>query len=99
MNKRIKIMYIIPAEGFGGAERQAIYHINNLSKYGMEVVAVTGPEKKVADKLKINKNNVIFCPYFPKEYGKPFHILPFAKHIMSKIISLIRTYFFYLHYQ
>jgi len=47
MNQKIKVLYIIPAEGFGGAERQALLHIKEMPEYGIDVIAVSGPGDKV----------------------------------------------------
>jgi glycosyltransferase involved in cell wall biosynthesis len=39
----IRLLYLQPAEGFGGAERQGVLHISGLRQHGFEVVPVVGP--------------------------------------------------------
>ncbi len=91
MKNKIKILYIIPAEGFGGAERQAILHIRTLPRFGIDVVTVTGPGKKVYDHIQ---GTIYHCPNFPSEYGKPFRLFPFIAHACRTVLSGIRSYKF-----
>ena len=84
-------MYLIPAEGFGGAERQALLHIRNLPAYGIEVIAVTGPGKIVLDQLSGTGDSVHYCPYLPSEYGRPFQFVAFFRHLGGVAVSWIRT--------
>jgi len=97
MNQRIKILYIIPAEGFGGAERQSLLHIRNLPGCGVDVVAVTGPGKRVFDNVRDTAAKVIYCPHFPAEYGRPFELFSFLLHAGSTVVRWIRTLRFLIH--
>ena len=94
MGKKTKVVYIIPAEGFGGAERQAIFHIRNLPEYGIEVVTITGPGRKIVDNLKDVPTHVYYCPFFPGEYGKPFSFFPFCYHLIKTAAAWLRSVFF-----
>jgi glycosyltransferase involved in cell wall biosynthesis len=94
MNKQLTILYLIPAEGFGGAERQALFHIENLPRYGIKVITVTGPGKRVLDHLHKLNITAKFYPHIPKEYGKPFAPVSFVFHLFITGISYIRTFHF-----
>jgi glycosyltransferase involved in cell wall biosynthesis len=94
MSKKFKIMYIIPAEGFGGAERQALLHIKNLPSFDIRVVAVTGPGKKVFQKLDRIESSVYYCSSMPGEYAKPFSVFSFTIHLFNTVVSWIKTLFF-----
>jgi glycosyltransferase involved in cell wall biosynthesis len=39
----VRLMYVLPAELFGGAERQGVLHISKLGDHGFEVLPVVGP--------------------------------------------------------
>ena len=41
----LRLLYLLPAEGFGGAERQGVYHLAELPRHGVEVTAFVGPER------------------------------------------------------
>ena len=43
----LRLLYLLPAEGFGGAERQGVYHLAELPHHGVEVTAFVGPGQAV----------------------------------------------------
>jgi glycosyltransferase involved in cell wall biosynthesis len=43
----LRVLYLLPAEGFGGAERQGLYHLAELPRHGIEVTAFVGPGEAV----------------------------------------------------
>lgn len=47
----IRLLYLLPAEAFGGSERQGVEHIAGLMKMGFAVTAVVGPGKPIRDEL------------------------------------------------
>ena len=95
MMKRVKILYIIPAEGFGGAEKQALFHIRNLATYDIEVLTVTGPGNIVFDQLcDINNGSVHYCSTMPREYGRAFSLFTFFSYFFGQVISCVRTFIF-----
>ena len=49
---RLRILYVQPAEVFGGAERQGVLHIAELARHGFEVVPVVGPGRAITDALE-----------------------------------------------
>ena len=62
----MRVLYIMPAEGFGGAERQGVVHIANLPKSGIEVVAVTGPGERIRNELdRAGVSSYIWYRQFP----------------------------------
>jgi glycosyltransferase involved in cell wall biosynthesis len=38
----LRVLYLLPAEGFGGAERQGLLHVAELPRHGVEVTALVG---------------------------------------------------------
>lgn len=94
MRKKLKILYIIPAEGFGGAERQAIFHINHLPLNGIDVVAVSGPGKKVQTMLDCTRSKIYHCPHMPQEYARPFNLFYMVIYGLKTVFSWIRTLIF-----
>lgn len=48
----MRILYLLPAEGFGGAERQGVLHIKHLPEHGVDVVGVVGPGRPIFDALE-----------------------------------------------
>jgi len=60
------LLYIMPAEAFGGAERQGVIHIANLPASGIDVVAVVGPGQPIRTQLeRAGVSNYVFFPHFP----------------------------------
>jgi glycosyltransferase involved in cell wall biosynthesis len=43
MRAPLRLLYLLPAEGFGGAERQGIYHLTELPRHGVHTTAFVGP--------------------------------------------------------
>ena len=43
MQDALRVLYLLPAEGFGGAERQGLLHLAELPRHGVEVTALVGP--------------------------------------------------------
>lgn len=67
---QLKLLYLLPAAGFGGAERQGVYHLAELPRHGVDVTAVVGPGDPVMRALR--EANVHLEPFrhFPdREHG------------------------------
>jgi glycosyltransferase involved in cell wall biosynthesis len=65
-------MYILPAEGFGGAERQGVLHMRLLPRFGIDVVPVVGPGPVIGRQLEAaGLREYVFCPEFPKAMARP----------------------------
>jgi glycosyltransferase involved in cell wall biosynthesis len=43
MRAPLRLLYLLPAEGFGGAERQGVYHLAELPRHGVRTTAFVGP--------------------------------------------------------
>lgn len=56
----MRVMYIQPAEGFGGAERQGILHMKGLAALGHEVFPVVGPGDPIRRALKREGLNIYY---------------------------------------
>jgi glycosyltransferase involved in cell wall biosynthesis len=62
----MRVLYILPAEEFGGAERQGVLHIANLPRTGIQVLAAVGPGKPVCEQLlHAGVSDYVFCRDFP----------------------------------
>lgn len=94
MNKKIKILYIIPAEGFGGAERQALLHIKEMPGYGIDVITLTGPGKKVYNEAKKSGCNIVYCSDLPFEYGRPFKAGAMIYHAVKFMLGSFKTWLY-----
>jgi len=68
----MRILYIQPAEGFGGAERQGVVHIRRLLDLGHEVVPVVGPGHPIREALeREGVLDYVFVPDFLSQANKP----------------------------
>ncbi len=82
----MRVLYVIPAEGFGGAERQAIYHMKLLPRYGIDVVPLVGPGKLVVEQLKAQGiDNIEFSESIIEEYGRPYHTNEYTHYLASNV--------------
>lgn len=82
----MRVLYVIPAEGFGGAERQAIYHMKLLPRFGIEVVPLVGPGKLVVEQLKAQGiDNIEFSESIVREYGRPYHTNEYTHYLANNV--------------
>ena len=69
-------MYIQPAEGFGGAERQGVLHIRRLKDLGFDVLPVVGPGRPICDALEEHGvTDYVFFDEFFCEVDRPLTLL------------------------
>jgi len=62
----MKVLYVQPAEAFGGAERQGVLHIRHLPDHGIDVIPVVGPGQPIVRALEdAGVREHIFFPHFP----------------------------------
>jgi len=62
----VKVLYLQPAEAFGGAERQGVLHIRHLPEHGVEVVPVVGPGRAILRELDdAGVTGHVHFPYLP----------------------------------
>jgi glycosyltransferase involved in cell wall biosynthesis len=61
----LRVLYLLPAEGFGGAERQGAYHIAELPRHGVEVTAFAGPGEPIDAALREEHAKFVHFEHFP----------------------------------
>jgi len=97
----MRLLYILPAEAFGGAERQGVVHIANLPRSGIEVVPVVGPGLPILGQLdRAGVSNYVFFPDFPtinvegrdplSRLWRPFAYLWKWRKSVNQLVSLAR---------
>ncbi len=65
--ERIAALVVVPAEGFGGAERQAVAAIRRLPDFGVDVVPLVGPGTRIVDALQDGEAGYfVHSPDFPR---------------------------------
>lgn len=74
------ILYLMPAEGFGGAERQGIIHIRGLRKQGHRVTAVVGRSAPMLQQLEPPNDDTVWLDEFP-----PRHTATTAWHAQCRL--------------
>lgn len=83
-------MYILPAEGFGGAERQGVLHMRLLPRFGIDVIPVVGSGPVIEGQLRAaGLHDYVFCPEFPKALTRPPS--PIAE--LGRGLGYLRSYF------
>jgi len=81
-----KVLYMLPAEKFGGAERQGTIAIKKLPQIGVEVLPVVGPGQMIIEALERNDiKDYIHTLAFPDD---PKHPLTFAENIQRAFYNL-----------
>ncbi len=97
----MRVLYILPAEGFGGAERQGVVHVANLPRLGIEVVAAAGPGQPICTQLaRAGVDDFLFCQDLPRaatpsaglagRLGRPFQYLRSWSRSVRALTSLGR---------
>jgi glycosyltransferase involved in cell wall biosynthesis len=59
------LLYLLPAEGFGGAERQGVYHLAELPRHGVRVTAFVGPGDPIVRAMEAAGVNHERFEHFP----------------------------------
>src|SRR5262245_3891721 len=68
----MRILYIQPAEGFGGAERQGVVHIRHLRELGYQVVPLVGPGRPIRRALEdAGIHDYVFTSELPSDPPRP----------------------------
>src|SRR5262249_29300507 len=68
----VRILYVQPAEGFGGAERQSVVLIRRLRELGHDVFPFVGPGQPIRDALEsVGITDYVFTDQFPKATIEP----------------------------
>jgi len=64
----MRVMYVLPTQAFGGAERQALLHIRRLPDYGIDVLPVVGPGQPMCRALEqAGVTDYVFLDDVPEE--------------------------------
>jgi glycosyltransferase involved in cell wall biosynthesis len=71
----IRVLYLLPAEGFGGAERQGAYHIAELPQHDVELTALAGPGSAIAVALQEAGASFEHFQHFPALTQAPLNSL------------------------
>lgn len=92
---RVRLLYIQPAEGFGGAERQGVLHMAQLARHGFDVIPVVGPGQPIREALaQQGISEYVFLDDFCHEAWGPvprFGALPFAARFLADWWRTART--------
>lgn len=98
-NQKLHMLYILPAEGFGGAERQGLMHIKELGNFDIKVSLLTGPGQKLIRQLpsELEQVEILWTEDLPAEYGQPFHPITYAHYLFTTLKRFIRIYRQLLH--
>lgn len=97
--RKLRLLYIQPAEVFGGAERQGLLQMKMLAEYGFEVFPVIGPGKTILPELaEYDIHNYIFYESFCHEayypltvIGRVIYASHFAQDWVTMQMNLVRA--------
>lgn len=87
----LRLLYLLPAEGFGGAERQGVYHLKELPHHGVEVHAVVGPGEPIMRALRDSGVPHERFRHFPDRMPGPVTPLARARYAGSWVSHLARS--------
>src|SRR5581483_7026705 len=61
----LRVLYLLPAEGFGGAERQGVQHLAELPRHGVQITSFVGSSAALARELSVAGVSSRCLPSFP----------------------------------
>jgi glycosyltransferase involved in cell wall biosynthesis len=68
----IRVLYVQPAELFGGAERQGVLHMKLLTQHGFDVIPFVGPGQQIRRELAtVGVADYVFVPRMVQEPNAP----------------------------
>ena len=68
----MRVLYVLPSEGFGGAERQGVLAMQTLPEEGIEVIPIVGPGYPIVKAMEAaGVFNFLFCTEFPSSMEGP----------------------------
>jgi glycosyltransferase involved in cell wall biosynthesis len=99
---QIRLLYVQPAEVFGGAERQGVLHMSLLAQHGFDVVPVVGPGKAIIPVLEEHGiHDFVFLEAFCHEAYYPLNWLEHAAYwgsfvrdwfaMQERLLDVIKT--------
>jgi glycosyltransferase involved in cell wall biosynthesis len=90
-NSALRLLYLLPAEGFGGAERQGVYHLTELPRRGVDVTALVGPGEPIVRALEeANAPHELFR-HFPDRTYAPLTALGRLRYFGGWLASIARA--------
>lgn len=89
----MRILYVLPAEGFGGAERQAVYHIHHLAKWGIDVIPLVGPGERIEHELgREGITEYEYTTAMMRDFGRPYHhVLELSRYMYESVSTWFRA--------
>lgn len=87
------VLYLMPAEGFGGAERQGVIHIEGLRALGHRVTAIVGRSAPMTRRLSggWNSEDTIWFDSFPPPRAAAAGVLTHCQYGLSWSQSVRRN--------
>jgi len=80
----MRLLYIQPAEGFGGAERQAVVHIKQLRRMGHTVIPFVGPGHPIEMALQdAGVEDYVHSTHLPTDPPRPMSALRALGHAVE----------------
>ena len=71
----MRMMYVLPSEGFGGAERQGVLHIRSLARWGIDLVPVIGAGAPMQNALQAyGFTSYQICHEFPQRTHRKMNL-------------------------
>lgn len=89
--RKLRLLYLLPAEGFGGAERQGLYHLRELPRHDIEVHAVVGPGQPLLRALAGSSVSHELFAHFPDRTPAAPTPLGRLRYLESWLSSLSRA--------
>ncbi len=89
----MRILYVLPAEGFGGAERQAVYHIHHLANWGIDVIPLVGPGERIEHELgREGITDYEHTTAMMRDFGRPYHhVVELTKYLFESVSTWFRA--------
>ncbi len=96
VGRRLRVLYLLPAAGFGGAERQGLLHIRHLVDHGIDVIPVVGPGEIVRRALHDEGiTDDVFLLHLPEEvtdsrgtWGGFLRDWVLTQHVLSRVVRM-----------
>lgn len=89
MTRPLRLLYLLPAEAFGGAERQGVLHLAELPRHGVEVTALAGPGAPIFRALeRARVRGVERFQHFPDTTHAPLSALGNARYLTRYLSRL-----------
>jgi glycosyltransferase involved in cell wall biosynthesis len=82
----MRILYIQPAEGFGGAERQGVVHMKHLRSMGHDLIPFVGPGRPILTALEdAGIFDYVHSTSFPADPPRPMSAARALRHGLNTI--------------